>query len=231
MRKTRERIFKQKMYNLADIIRFNHKKGLSFKKESIAYRYISRMNPLDLSNEHDIYNKNFKCPDIDFDLLYEITERENARTLQEDTFAIHIRAGDCIDLYQSEFPTIKKFIEIIKKYNLHKEYRNCALVTGNHNNHSVLSSDIYIKNLKSRIQDLDLTCEIISSTVDKDFVLLAKAKCFLVGFRGFSWLAASINRNRTIWDIQNPPRFNWLHDQRFKNQLISGYNFNKKNKE
>lgn len=222
------------IYNLADIIRFHHKKALNFDKETIAYQYISQINKSDLFGEDDIKSKNFRCPDINFNLLCEIVKSKNTRKLKKEEFVMHVRAGDCIGLHKSknrsfrDFPEPKRFIEIIKKHNLDKEYDKCILVTGNHNNQSILDSNIYIKNLKSTIEDLNLNCEIESNTADEDFALLATAKCFLVGFRGFSWLAASINPNRTIWDVQDPPHFPWLANPRFRNQLINGYHFYKK---
>ena len=229
----------QYLYNLCDIIKFNYSKGLNFDKSSIAYQYISKVNPAELIIEgslnlwrqgktqplldrHILSEKDsFKLPFIDFDLLKSIISKRNFTPLNRNTIAIHLRSGDCIH----EAPAPSKFPNIIEKYNLLKSFDSCFLFTGNHNNINKRESIEYNLNVKSEIEKLNLNCEIISGSADDDFSLLSTSECYIAGYRGFSWLSACINPNLVIWDIQDPPNFPWVYPRSHINQAIQGYDF------
>jgi len=108
------------------------------------------------------------------------------------------------------------------------------LFYGNHKKNlsdsKIKKSINYLELFKSKIEELNLTCELVSKSADEDFISLATAKCYIAGYRGFGWLAACINPNEVIWDIQDPPAFPWLDNKDFKEGLIEGYKFYQKNK-
>ena len=204
------------VYNLSDIVRFKRDYGLKYK-DSIAYQYLTEQGP----PYHAIYSK------IDFECLKTIVEKKCTQITDDDTFVIHVRAFDVIELS----PNPEFFIKIIKKYSLHTRFRNCLLFYGNHtkdlSDSKIKESIDYLEVLKNKIEELNLTCELVSKSVDEDFISLATAKCYIAGYRGFGWLAASINPNEVIWDIQDPPVFPWLVNQDFKESIIEGYEFHK----
>tara|TARA_B110000444_G_C18843142_1_gene600156 strand:- start:3045 stop:3707 length:663 start_codon:yes stop_codon:yes gene_type:complete len=207
------------IYNLSDIVRFKRKHGLNFKG-SIGYEYL-------MKQQGPFFDWGvFDHCSVDFQCLQDIVKKRQSQA-KKDTFAIHVRAFDCID----KVPDVDVFLKIIKKYNLHSRFRNCMLFYGNHKkgleNSQVKKSESYLKKLKNKIEKLNLTCELVSKSVDEDFISLATAKCYIAGYRGFGWLAASINPNEVIWDIQDPPVFPWLVNQDFKEGLIEGYEFHK----
>ena len=210
------------MYNLSDIVRFKKDYGLKYK-DSIAYQYLTEQGP-------PYYRETYNSCKIDFECLKSIVEKTCTQRVDDYTFVIHVRAFDVIELS----PNPDCFIKIIKKYSLHTRFRNCLLFYGNHKKEL---SDSRIKKwidnlevLKKKIEELSLTCELVSKSADEDFISLATAKCYIAGYRGFGWLAACINPNEVIWDIQDPPTFPWLVNQDFKVGLIEGYEFYKKNK-
>lgn len=189
-------------YNLADIVRFKRKSGLSFKG-SIGYEYlIKQQEPFFDWGVFDHFAVDFEC-------LQDIVKKRQPKKEEKDTFVVHVRAFDCID----EVPVVDVFLKIIKKYNLHTRFRNCLVFYGNHQkgleNSLVKKSLNYLEELKNKIEELNLSCELVSKSADEDFVSLATAKCYIAGYRGFGWLAASINPNEVIWDIQEPPAFPW----------------------
>ena len=215
------------LYNLADIVRFNFAKGLDFNKDTIAYQYVDQMDgPLSLT-PHDTQAETYKIPSVDFELLYEIVSKREATPLSTDTFAVHVRVGDCLTLYPDRIPRSKTFIDIIQKYNLHRRFSKCVIVSGNHNSAALLASKKYILKLKTEIENLNVSCNLVSGDADEDFTILSTAKCYIAGYRGFGWLSASINPNEVIWDIQKPPEFPWLMNRAWINQLIEGYEFRK----
>jgi hypothetical protein len=223
------------MYNLGDIIRFNFKRGLDFEESSIAFQYLKKTkNPL----TDDIYQT---PPSVDFQLLYEIVNKRERQPLEDSTFVIHARTGDWLHLA----PPQQAFIDVIHKYNLNKRFKKCGIVyakqpwrvclsgygenahnkdvkdaLGHTPEENLSKSEEYILKLKTEIENLNLSCDLISGSVDDDFTLLATSKCYVVGCRGFGWLAASINPNEVIWDIQEPPLFAW---DPYKTQLREGY--------
>tara|TARA_R110001599_G_scaffold280955_1_gene482537 strand:- start:319 stop:957 length:639 start_codon:yes stop_codon:yes gene_type:complete len=211
------------MYNLSDIVRYKKDYGLKYKG-SIAYQYLTEQGPPYYGAA--AYNSS----KIDFECLKSIVEKTCTQSADDDTFVIHVRAFDVIELS----PNPDCFIKIIKKYSLHIRFRNCLLFYGNHNkglsDARIKKSINYLEVLKNKIEELNLTCELVSKSADEDFISLATAKCYIAGYRGFGWLAASINPNEVIWDIQDPPVFPWLFDQNSKDDLIEGYEFYKKNK-
>jgi hypothetical protein len=207
------------IYNLADIVRFKRKSGLNFKG-SIAYEYL--MKQQEPFFDWGVFDHFL----VDFECLQDIVKKRQSQ-VKEDAFVIHVRAFDCVD----KVPDVDVFLKIIKKYKLHSRFRNCLLFYGNHKkgleNSKIKKSENYLKKLKNKIEKLNLTCELVSKSVDEDFISLATAKCYIAGYRGFGWLAASINPNEVIWDIQDPPIFPWLINQDFKEGLIEGYEFHK----
>jgi hypothetical protein len=212
------------MYNLSDIVRFKKEYGLKYK-DSIGYQYLTEVGPP--------YHcpKTYESCEIDFECLQGIVKKKSTNNFDDDTFVIHVRAFDVIEL----IPDVNIFIKIIKKYQLHLRFNNCLLFYGNHKkgleNSKVKKSLNYLEGLQNKIKELNLTCKFVSKSVDEDFISLSTAKCYVAGYRGFGWLAASINPNEVIWDIQNPPVFPWLDDKNFKRVLIEGYEFYKKNHE
>jgi hypothetical protein len=201
------------LYNLSDIIRFKKERGLNFQG-SIAEEYLTK---------HDNSYK------IDFKCLQEIVQKRRTKIADDDTFVIHVRLFDVID----KVPDLDVFPQIIKNHNLHVRFKNCLLFYGNHRkgiaDSKIKESENYLKKLKNKIEDLKLSCKLVSQSADEDFICLATAKCYIAGYRGFEWLAASINPNEVIWDIQDPPIFPWLLNQDFKEGLIAGYEFYKNN--
>lgn len=207
-------------YNLADIIRFKRKSGLNFKG-SIAYEYLMKQRePFFDWGVFDHFSVDFQC-------LQDIVKKRQTQQAEKDTFVIHVRAFDVIELC----PNPDFFIKIIKKYSLHTRFKNCLLFYGNHkkglDDSQVKKSKNYLKKLKNKIEKLRLSCELVSKSADEDFISLATAKCYIAGYRGFGWLAASINPNEVIWDIQEPLTFPWLLNPDLKQGLIEGYKFHK----
>lgn len=207
------------MYNISDIVRFKKDYGLKYKS-SIAYQYLTEQGP-------PYYGKAYDSCKIDFECLKSIVEKTCAQSADDDTFVIHVRAFDVIELC----PNPDCFIKIIKKYSLHTRFKNCLLFYGNHkkdlSDSKIKESINYLELLKNKIEKLNLTCELVSKSADEDFISLATAKCYIAGYRGFGWLAACINPNEVIWDIQDPPAFPWLVNKDFKEGLIEGYKFHK----
>ena len=211
------------MYNLSDIVRFKKAYGLKYK-DSIAHQYLINQGP-------PYYGSGtYKSCKIDFECLKRIVNKTCTQEARSDAFVIHVRAFDVVD----KAPDTDVFLKVIKKHDLHTRFINCLLFYGNHKrglDHSLVKkSENYLKKLKNKIEELNLTCELVSKSADEDFISLATAKCYIAGYRGFGWLAASINPNEVIWDIQDPPVFPWLVNQDFKKRLIEGYEFYKKNK-
>ena len=196
------------MYNLADMIRFNQRgKLLRCPKDTIGNQYIKR----------------HKGVGLDFGLLQEIV-RERATPMPSSTFVLHARIGDCLD----RCPPVGRFVDIIREHGLSERFDTCNIYSGGWSHkggRGRAGSQVYINELTEGIKGLGLSCSLVSESVDGDFTALATAPCFVVGYRGFSWLAASINPNEVIWDSQNPPDFKWLsHGNAEKlNQLIAGY--------
>ena len=210
------------LYNLSDIIRFRFEKGLHFGEDRISYAYLSKM-------ENDIgpgfppnWNKHF---DVDFNLLRSIVDEKTKIESNEETFVIHARTGDVIN----KTIKINEFIEVIKKYKLNSNYKKCEIVTGNHRPRNLERSADYVDNLKNEISLLGIECSIISESVDEDFIRLANAKCFIAGYGGFSWLSACINYNKTIWDLQNPPKFPWNKIGGYNSFFIDGFQHQQQN--
>ena len=210
------------IYNLSDIVRFKRESGLNFKG-SIAYEYLMKQQgPFFDWEVFDHFSVDFEC-------LQDIVKKRQTQQGKKDTFVIHVRAFDCID----KVPDVDVFLKIIKKHNLHVRFRNCLLFYGNHRkgleDSQVKKSENYLEKLKRKIEELNINCKLVSKSVDEDFVSLSTAKCYIAGYRGFGWLAAAINPNEVIWDIQEPPIFPWLLNQDLKEGLIEGYEFYKKN--
>jgi len=244
------------MYNLGDMIRFKQIHGLNLNlKGTIGYEYLVKQGPpyyilphkkrffkgwhKQLSEQYPNISNPLKCAktfevdpcEIDYKCLLDIVKKRCSRIADEDTFAIHIRVFDAIN--QKGTPDLDTFIKIIKKYNLHTRFKNCLLFYGNHK--SFIKTDLidksnnYLETLKNKIEELNLTCKFVSRGVDEDFISLATAKCYVAGYKGFGFLAASINPNEVIWDIQNPPKFPWEYKP-LRKYLIKGYEFYNKNK-
>jgi hypothetical protein len=229
------------MYNIADLIRFNLKRGKDFKEESIVCKYLNQIEqPLYEGKQPGAPSRApwmpAKAPKINFKLLYDIVNQRKIQPMNEDCFVVHVRAGDIMHQMDRFFKP-EMYSDIIKKYNLDKRFKRCMIVTGNHLSGEVAKvkeSSEYINKLQKEIEKSSIVCELISGDVDDDFAILATAKCYVAGFRGFAWLAASINPNEVIWDIQNPPEFPWLtnwaydsHRKDYISQLIEGWEFHR----
>ena len=213
-------------YNLCDIIRFKKEYALEYK-DTIAYEYLIKQGP-----PYYPLGKPFIACKVDFQCIKDIVTKRRSKPADPDTFAIQIRAFDLI----GEVPHVNVFLKIIKKYKLHKRFKNCLLFYGNHNqdleSFKLNATTDYLNKLKNNIEELNINCSLVSKSVDEDFVSLATAKCYIAGFRGFGWLAASINPNEVIWDIQKPPEFPWQQTGRLEglDTLVAGYEFYLKNK-
>jgi len=112
-----------KLYNLADIIRFNYEKGLTFDKHTIAYQYVSQSNKPLTHDRTDVLSDNYIPPDIDFELLQTIVDSFDY-TYEPDTFCIHFRLGDNMCDHVSSFDEI---LRIIHKNKLNKKYKTCKV--------------------------------------------------------------------------------------------------------
>lgn len=233
----------QKTYNLADIIRMRKSYGLNFEG-SIAEEHLRKVGP-----PYDLKKK--FAVDVNFKLLQDIVKNRAPKNIDQDTFAVHVRAFDCLKhLKRQDFG--KNLAALIKKYNLNHRFKKCLIFYGNHmsflnrgkENKIFIKSNSYAKKLKKEIESLGLNCQlseqvedgekdpkIRSTRTDEDFIAMATAKCFVVGQRGFSWLAASINPNEVIWDLQDPPNFPWIVNRKdYLDLIIKGYEFQIKNK-
>jgi len=221
------------MYNLADIIKYRNY-GRSFKRfepTTIAYQYLSQVDlPYHKKYGPDGKLHKYNPHEIDFDLLFNITNNRKFKRLPMDVFAIHLRLGDVIDYA----PPYTAFLDIIDKYKLHKKYKKCIIFWGLHVKARRPASEKYIHKLTTGLKSTyNITTTICSGTVDNDFCQLATAQCYIAGYKGFGWLSASINPNNVIWDIQQPPIFPWEgdHDNNCNrsseliNILNSGYTY------
>lgn len=208
-----------KTYNLADIVRFNFKYARRFDINSIGRLYVANSG---LPKRRPRYPR--ECPHpINYDLLQSIVlDRQQDKF---DGLAIHCRLGDVVSLS----PSVSDFVTIIKKYNLNKKYKKCKLFYGIHHLGKASEDDslLFLDNFKSEVKKLGMECNVESNDADDDFVSISTASCFIPSILGFSWLAATINPNNVIWDIQNPPKFPWLEqycrNRGYHNQLIDGY--------
>jgi hypothetical protein len=197
------------MYNLADIIRFKHAKGLNYEG-SIAQEY--------LRNVSDEVS-------LDFRLLHQIIE-SRADDHEHDCIDIHMRLGDIVSMQQ--YSSLYDVVSVVKKYKLNTKYSKCRLFYGNHNKRNIELSNNILAETRDSLEALGLKSDIVSNSVDSDFIQLATSKCFIPTIKGFSWLAASINPHNVYWDLQTPPNFDWLLNTKFRQEVLDGYNYHLK---
>lgn len=202
------------LYNFVDIIRFNQKRGLKFKG-TLAEEYLRK-------NDTD---------ELNFKLLQKLV-KSRSKPPERDTISIHIRLGDilCLQKFSNDIPS---YCEIIKKYGLHKKYKNCSLYYGNHKTGDRAmdqQSNKIIKRQVIELEQLGLNTKVVSNSPDEDFVALSTCLCYVVGIKGFSWLSASINQNEVFWDAQDVPNFSWLLNSKYKEQMLRGYKYQTENK-
>lgn len=211
----------QPLYNLADLIRFRLRRGLSFGVDTIAYRYISALEPDSLAD----FNRQHVdgAPPVDFGLLRRVIDQ---RSMQRsdlldgyEGLTIHARLGDCLH----KCPSVEDITNLLCRHGLTEDFRQCRIHYGNHNDVNIGESKQYLDRLCEAVEALGLASSVVSSRPDDDFVALANAKTLVAGYRGFAWLAACVNPNRVIWDLQQPPLFPWLGIPANRPQLVHGY--------
>ena len=195
---------KRIVYNLADIVRWNYCYYMdSWSSDSIARQYYHKSQAP--KNQYD----KTKNPIVDFNCLSDVVESKNIFEHDDNVLSIHVRLGDLFNTLQQTIPKTHTYLDIIKKYNLNERCDKCHLFFGNHLNENKTQSQEYINKLSSLLSDAGFDVSIVSGSVDDDFVKLSRCKNYIPSIRGFSWLSASINPNNVIWDIQNPPLFDW----------------------
>ena len=215
------------MYNLADIILTLNPKGLIHPEDSIVHRYLSSVD-LPLQEKTDGL---MPCASVDFDLVSSIVRSRTFDIVPDEILAIHARVGDILKMPKEKQPSPEDYVSIVTSNRLSERFDRCYIFHGNHTNLGVPASKRYLDMLVTELESLGMKCELVSNSVDDDFCALATAKNFLIGYRSFSWLAASINPNNVIWDLQDPPDFNSfpksMHgkeaDDMYKILMRSGY--------
>lgn len=209
------------IYNLGDMIITLNPKGLIHPKESIVHRYLSGVSvPLSSTTEA---RQPWKS--VDFDLVSSIVSSRTFDTVPDEILAIHARVGDILKMPKEKQPSPEDYVSIVTSNRLSERFDRCYIFHGNHRDMGVPATKRYLDALVTALEGSGMKCELVSNSVDDDFCALATAKNFLVGYRTFSWLAASINPNNVIWDVQNPPNFRIqgrLPRDRH-NILLSGY--------
>ena len=194
------------IYNLADIIITLNPKGLIHPEDSIAHRYLSSV---DLPLQENVLGL-MPCASVDFDLVSSIVRSRTFDTVPDEILAIHARVGDILKMPKEEQPSPEDYVSIVTSNRLYERFDRCYIFHGNHRDMGVPASKRYLDALVTALEGSGMKCELVSNSVDDDFCALATAKNFLIGYRSFSWLAASINPNNVIWDLQDPPDFNTL---------------------
>lgn len=218
----------KKFYNLADIIfNFNFEKASIFSEKSIANQYVKEytIKYLNGHSNEKLYSESKQKP-IDYDLLRKIVSKHKLsieKQLINDSLVIHLRIGDVF----KEAPSIKKYIEIIKKYKLNSKTNFCYLFYGFHKEVNIEESINYIEELEKQLILIGFQVEKISGKPDDDFAHLSNAKYYIPGIRAYGLLSAAINPNTVIWDLHNPPKFNWLRSQKNLENCLRGYYFQK----
>jgi hypothetical protein len=202
-------------YRLADFVRFNLREALEYSRDSIAHEYVSNSGVSPNSGP-------CVCP-VNFDLLFDIVQRRKESQL-ENRFSIHLRLGDVIDLSISP----RDYVDLIREQGLDRAYDECLIYYGNHNRVNEDPSQAFIMDLIERLKKIGVRSALAGGSVDEDFVALATSKCLVAGVRGFSWLAASINPHRVIWELQKPPEFPWLVNKHFLPALQEGFLFHQR---
>ena len=216
------------IYNLADMIMNLNPKGLLHPEDSIVHRYLSSV---DLPIQENAWGLMPSFTELDFDLLSGIVSSRTFETVPDDALALHVRVGDVFKIPKEKPPSPEEYASIISSNGLSESFDRCCIFYGNHTNLMVSASKRYLDELVTALEGLGMKCELVSNSVDDDFCALATAKNFLVGYRSFSWLAASINPNNVIWDLQDPPDFNTFPksnhgkeaDDKYRTLLRAGY--------
>lgn len=205
------------IYNLADIIKYNLDKGLSFPKESISYQYIKNYRKL------NHINSRLGVPPIDYSLLREIVleKSKKLKLLSKNCLAIHLRLGDVLE----EAPKQEAILKIIIENKLNIKCDSCAIFYGFNNNIKIDESLKHIDKFCKELNLLNFKVLKYSGEVDNDFILLSTAKCYIAGYRGFGWLSASINSGEVYWDLHDPPLFPWVRDLLNIPECLKGFYF------
>ena len=193
------------LYNLVDIIKFNHCACMDmWKEDSIAKMYHAQsLSP------KESYGSSWW---VDFDCLHKIVQEKtkNNKQASDDVLSIHARLGDLLNpVLIHTVPDVNQYENIIKRYVTEHGIVKCDIYYGNHKKEYEDESQQYIQKLIKIVKKLGLECEFISKSVDDDFCSLATSKHYLPSIRGFSWLSASINPNNVIWDIATDKDFSW----------------------
>jgi len=199
------------LYNLGDMIMSLNPKGLLHPEDSIVHRYLSSV---DLPLQENVSGL-MPCASVDFDLVSSIVRSRTFDTVPDEILAIHVRVGDILKMPKEKQPSPEDYASIVTSNRLSERFDCCYIFHGNHTNLGVSASKLYLDELVTALEGLGMKCEFVSNSVDDDFCALATAKNFLVGYRSFSWLAASINPNNVIWDLQDPPDFNTFPKSRY----------------
>lgn len=210
-------------YRLADFVRFSMRVVLNRSDtDSIAYKYVSH-RPKEMIDKR-------KPSIMDYDLLSWIVHSTPLYPEPKSIY-IHYRLGD-VTSGSHGYITPQNIIDLIEKYNLKDTFSKVVIVYGFHKDSLkyVDVSDGIINELVGKLEDIGMSVTLKSTTPDEDFINCAKADCFIPTTRGFSFLAAAINRNRVIWDFQTPPRFEWLLNNAANIQSsLAGYEYQRSN--
>lgn len=200
-------------YNLSDIVRFRHTKGLHFPG-SIGCRYLNYLNE-GLNNNFTSYPN---LP-VHFYKLTDIIKSYN-RPVIKNCLCIHMRLSDVLLL------GIKyDVVQVVERHDLHKKLNKCKLFYGNPANVCGQESKDIIDDVTARLKNLGMDVDLVSNSADEDFIDMSQSEYFIPTTRGFSWLAASLNPNNVYWDIQNVPEFDWLLNKSFRSRLAQGYHY------
>ena len=193
------------LYNLVDIIKFNHCACMDvWKEDSIARMYYEQS-----SSPKKNFNSSWW---VDFDCLHKIVQEKTKNNEQPsgDVLTIHVRLGDLlVPSLIHTVPDVNQYENLIKRAVVEHGIVKCDIYYGNHVGKFENESQQYIHKLIKIIKKLGLEHEFISKSVDEDFCSLATSKHYLPSIRGFSWLTGTINPNNVIWDISKGKEFSW----------------------
>jgi len=210
-------------YNLADIIRFQLKKGLLFPQSSIAFQYI---NNCGAKLQERSFAKLQPCVEnVDFNLLSNIIKRkspEYRNNQYHSCLSIGLRLGDMIT--DPLTPQPQEILDLILKKDLHKKFSSCALLWGLHYNLYSEESKEYIVKLEGLLSPY---FNLINppGTVDEDLIFGANSLYYISASRGFGWLTGCLNRHIVDWEFND---LSWESITKYRNQLQLGKVFLKK---
>lgn len=212
-------------YNLADIIRFQLKKGLLFPQDSIAFQYI---NNCQAQLQERSFAKLQPCvEDVNFNLLSNILKNKSPEYRSNHyhpCLSIGLRLGDMIT--DPLTPKPQEILDFILENNLHKKINSCALLWGLHYDFYSEESQQYILKLQSLLTP-HFTLVHSPGTVDGDLIFGANSLYYIAASRGFGWLTGCLNMHTVYWRFND---LSWESIAKYYRQLQLGKIFLKKNR-